>query len=263
MSYYGDKHAESSRHCSWRRDAECQCRPWGWTQSSDVRDDLGYRVSEVLGTVLCDRDRAFPGECKHCGTNSGQRVPFSLIETKPCPAGYVPNDAKMAQYIMVHVKAWSRKDKSGEAVGPLSALSATQRAMLRSSLLSADCNSIFLLRFSHENLPNLSFLNRFPSMFYSHCPLSACNHFFTDTCYLFTYFWQMHTHTLWARIPEIQVRIPSRAMGTFFPHTVSSIFRLSLTHVHRCCTCSIVSYVWFLISFFFLFFLVRCFGSFF
>ena len=34
----------------------------------------------------------------------------------------------------------------------------------------------------------------------------------------------------WARIPEIQVRIPSRAMGTFFPHTVSSIFRLSLTH---------------------------------
>ena len=37
----------------------------------------------------------------------------------------------------------------------------------------------------------------------------------------------------WARIPEIQVRIPSRAMGTFFPHTVSSIFRLSLTHTHR------------------------------
>ena len=62
--------------------------------------------------------------------------------------------------------------------------------MLRSSLLSADCNSIFLLRFSHENLPNLSFLNRFTSMFYSHCPLSACTHFFTDTCYLFTYFWQ-------------------------------------------------------------------------
>ena len=77
-----------------------------------------------------------------------------------------------------------------EAVGPLSALSATQRAMLRSSLLSADCNSIFLLRFSHENLPtDLSFLNRFPSMFYSHCLLSACTYFFTDTCYLFTYFW--------------------------------------------------------------------------
>ena len=36
----------------------------------------------------------------------------------------------------------------------------------------------------------------------------------------------------WARIPEIQVRIPSRAMGTFFSHTVSSIFRLSLTHTH-------------------------------
>ena len=36
----------------------------------------------------------------------------------------------------------------------------------------------------------------------------------------------------WARIPEIQVRIPSRAMGTFFPHTVRSIFRLSLTHTH-------------------------------
>ena len=33
----------------------------------------------------------------------------------------------------------------------------------------------------------------------------------------------------WARIPEIQVRIQSRAMGTFFPHTVSSIFCLSLT----------------------------------
>ena len=82
-----------------------------------------------------------------------------------------------------------------EAVGPLSALSATQRAMLRSSLLSADCNSIFLPRFSHENLPNLYFLNLFPSMFHSHCPLSACTHFFTDTCYLFTYFWQMHTHT--------------------------------------------------------------------
>ena len=68
-------------------------------------------------------------------------------------------------------------------------------SMLRSSLLSADCNSIFLPRFSHENLPNLYFLNRFPSMFYSHCPLSACTHFFTDTCYLFTHFWQMHTHT--------------------------------------------------------------------
>ena len=45
------------------------------------------------------------------------------------------------------------------------------------------------------------------------------------------------THTkseaLWARIPEIQVRIPSRAMGTFFPHTVSSIFHLSLTRLVR------------------------------
>ena len=38
---------------------------------------------------------------------------------------------------------------------------------------------------------------------------------------------------LWARIPEIQVRIPSRAMGTFFPHTVSSIFpSFSDTHTH-------------------------------
>ena len=84
-----------------------------------------------------------------------------------------------------------------EAVGPLSALSATQRAMLRSSLLSADCNSIFLLRFSHENLPtDLSFLNRFPSMFYSHCLLSACTHFFTDTCYLFTYFWRICLQSL-------------------------------------------------------------------
>ena len=36
----------------------------------------------------------------------------------------------------------------------------------------------------------------------------------------------------WAHIPEVQVQIPSRAMGTFFPHTVSSIFRLSLIHTH-------------------------------
>ena len=69
-----------------------------------------------------------------------------------------------------------------EAVGPLSALSATQRAMLRSSLLSADCNSIFLLRFSHENLPtDLSFLNRFPSMFthtvfFQHAPTFSLTH---------------------------------------------------------------------------------------
>ena len=34
----------------------------------------------------------------------------------------------------------------------------------------------------------------------------------------------VQSEALWARIPEIQVRIPSRAMGTFFPHTVSSIF---------------------------------------
>ena len=40
----------------------------------------------------------------------------------------------------------------------------------------------------------------------------------------------VQSEALWERIPEIQVRIPSRAMGTFFPHTVSSIFRLSLTH---------------------------------
>ena len=42
----------------------------------------------------------------------------------------------------------------------------------------------------------------------------------------------VQSEALWARIPEIQVRIPSRAMGTFFPHTVSSSFRLSLTHTH-------------------------------
>ena len=36
----------------------------------------------------------------------------------------------------------------------------------------------------------------------------------------------------WGRIPEVQVRIPSRAMGTFSPHNVSSFFRLSLTHTH-------------------------------
>ena len=36
----------------------------------------------------------------------------------------------------------------------------------------------------------------------------------------------------WARIPEVQVRIPSRGMGTFSPHAISSIFRLSLTHTH-------------------------------
>ena len=43
----------------------------------------------------------------------------------------------------------------------------------------------------------------------------------------------VQSEALWARIPEIQVPIPSRAMGTFSPHTVSSIFRLSLhTHTH-------------------------------
>ena len=42
----------------------------------------------------------------------------------------------------------------------------------------------------------------------------------------------VQSEALWARIPEIQVRIPSRAMGTFFPHSVSSIFRFSLTHTH-------------------------------
>ena len=31
---------------------------------------------------------------------------------------------------------------------------------------------------------------------------------------------------------RVQVRIPSRGMDTFLPHTVSSIFRLSLTHTH-------------------------------
>ena len=43
----------------------------------------------------------------------------------------------------------------------------------------------------------------------------------------------VQSEALWARIPEIQVRIPSRAMGTFSPHTVSSIFRLSLTRFVR------------------------------
>ena len=51
----------------------------------------------------------------------------------------------------------------------------------------------------------------------------------------------VQSEALWARIPEIQVRIPSRAMGTFFPHTVSSIFRLSLRHTHTfmraCASC--------------------------
>ena len=46
-----------------------------------------------------------------------------------------------------------------------------------------------------------------------------------------------HTHTRvrarWVRFPEIQVRILSRGMGTFFPHAVSSIFRLSLTRLVR------------------------------
>ena len=44
-----------------------------------------------------------------------------------------------------------------------------------------------------------------------------------------------HTHTLeaqWAHTLEAQVRIPSRGMGTFFAHTVSSIFRL-LRHTHK------------------------------
>ena len=49
----------------------------------------------------------------------------------------------------------------------------------------------------------------------------------------------VQSEALWARIPEIQVRIPSRAMGTFFPHTVSSIFRLSLTHTHTHTHCAV------------------------
>ena len=40
-----------------------------------------------------------------------------------------------------------------------------------------------------------------------------------------------HTHT-WARFPEVQVRIPSRGMGTFFRSCHQPIFRLSLTHTH-------------------------------
>ena len=32
------------------------------------------------------------------------------------------------------------------------------------------------------------------------------------------------------RIPGVQVQVPSREMGTFFLHTVGSIFRLSMTH---------------------------------
>ena len=33
-------------------------------------------------------------------------------------------------------------------------------------------------------------------------------------------------------VRNVQVRIPSTTMGTFLPHTVSSNFRLSLTHTH-------------------------------
>ena len=50
------------------------------------------------------------------------------------------------------------------------------------------------------------------SLSLTHTHARACAHTHTHT----------HTHT--------HPRIPSRAMGTFFPHTVSSIFRLSLTH---------------------------------
>ena len=107
-----------------------------------------------------------------------------------------------------------------EAVGPLSALSATQLEMLRSSLLSADCNSIFLLRFSHENLPTLFSWTAFPPCFthtvlfqHARAPTFSLTH---ATVYLFTYFWQMHTH------------------------------------VHRCWRCSTVGFVRFL--FFFSFF---------
>ena len=59
-----------------------------------------------------------------------------------------------------------------EAVDPLSALSATQLAMWRSSLLSANCNSIFSSKIFSWKPSESIFPELFPSMFYSHCPLS-------------------------------------------------------------------------------------------
>ena len=35
----------------------------------------------------------------------------------------------------------------------------------------------------------------------------------------------VQSEALWARIPEIQVRIPSRAMGTFSPHNAPLAIR--------------------------------------
>ena len=54
------------------------------------------------------------------------------------------------------------------------------------------------------------------SLTYAHAATRTRTHASTHT----------QTHT-----PEIQVQIPSRTMGTFFRHTISSIFRLSLTRL--------------------------------
>ena len=43
----------------------------------------------------------------------------------------------------------------------------------------------------------------------------------------------VQSEALWARIPEIQVRIPSRAMGTFFPsYRQLYLSSFSDTHTH-------------------------------
>ena len=90
---------------------------------------------------------------------------------------------------MAIAKELSRTAAIAGLQGPPMTSTSSEEEVLRTP------TEIFLLRFSHENLSNLSFLNRFPSMFYSHCPLSACTHFFTDTCYLFTYFWDFGSTT--------------------------------------------------------------------
>ena len=67
---------------------------------------------------------------------------------------------------------------------------------------------------------------------YAHTHTHAHTHAHTHM-YMYTYTQHIHTHThTHTHTPEVQVRIPSRGMGTFFPHAVSSIFRLFLTHTH-------------------------------
>ena len=69
-------------------------------------------------------------------------------------------------------------------------------------------------------------------------PAEGNGHFFPSYRQLYlSSFFDTHTHTRWAHIPEVQVPIPSRGTCTFSPHAFSSIFvslslSLSLSHTH-------------------------------